>query len=291
MAVGLAFFLILGCDSQTEGQGRAVSVASPSGDLKLAVATDDQGRMSYTVTKNGETVVETSPMGLVSTTHDLATGVSMSSSASRTIDESYTMVTGKRCERRVLGREITVPLEDASGARAELILRAHDDGVAFRYHLLGKGESQVMSELTGFAIPSGARVITRAYDGGDLVFTPTAGEYQQPPILLPLGEAIDRTGFAFPTMFELGRESLYAVVSEADLGASYCATRLNEEPRGNLYEIRFPDEREGWGVGEVLPTRDIARCSGRTLTSVTSCRSFRSPGMTRVSSAGTSTTM
>jgi alpha-glucosidase len=253
LTFGLVCLATLGCDSGGRENVQNITVVSPGGELELAVATDDAGQLTYTVTKNGEPVIETSPMGLVSTTHDLSIGVTMSSGSSRTVDESYTMVTGKRSTRRVLGSEIAVPLRDANGARAELILRAHDDGIAFRYHLLGDGESQVMSESTGFAIPSGARVVTRAYDGGDLVFTPTAGEYQQPPIVLPLGEAIDRSGFAFPTMFELGSESLYAVLSEADLGASYCATRLNEEPQGNLYEIRFPDEREAQGVGEVLP--------------------------------------
>jgi len=253
LGVGLVWLALFGCDSQSEKQVREVVVASPSGDVQIAVTTDDEGQLTYSVTRGGEVIVETSPMGLSSTTHDLRGGVAMSESSVRTIDESYTMRTGKRSERRVLGSETIVPLEASDGARAELILRAHEDGVAFRYRLLGDGESEVTSESTGFAIPDGARVLTRAYDGGDLVFVPTAGEYQQPPILLPLGEPIDRTGFAFPTAFELGGRDAYVLVSEADLDESYCGTRLNETPQGNLYQIRFPDEREGKGVGASLP--------------------------------------
>jgi len=253
LGVGLVWLALFGCDSQSEKQVREVVVASPNGDVRIAVTTDDEGRLTYSVTRGGEVIVETSPMGLSSTTHDLTGGVAMSESSVRTVDESYTMRTGKRSERRVLGSEAIVPLEAADGARAELILRAHEDGVAFRYRLLGDGESEVTSESTGFAIPDGARVLTRAYDGGDLVFVPTAGEYQQPPILLPLGEPIDRTGFAFPTAFELSGSGAYVLVSEADLDESYCGTRLSETPQGNLYQIRFPDEREGKGVGASLP--------------------------------------
>ncbi len=183
LSVGLVWLALFGCDSQREKQVREVVVASPSGDLQIAVTTDDEGRLTYSVTRGGEVIVETSPMGLSSTTHDLTGGVAMSESSVRTIDESYTMRTGKRSERRVLGSEAIVPLEAADGARAELILRAHEDGVAFRYRLLGDGESEVTSESTGFAIPDGARVLTRAHEGGDLVFVPTTGEYQQPPIL------------------------------------------------------------------------------------------------------------
>ena len=110
-----------------------------------------------------------------------------------------------------------------------------------------------MSESTSFAIPSGSRVLTRPYDGGDAIFAPSAGGYEMPPLILPLGEAIDRTGFAFPTLFEIEKGARYAMVTEADLDRSYCATRLHEMPDGGRYQIRFPDEREGRGFGDVLP--------------------------------------
>ncbi|MBW2588247.1 MAG: glycoside hydrolase family 97 N-terminal domain-containing protein [Deltaproteobacteria bacterium] len=67
-----------------------VLVASPSGDVRMAVATDAEGRMTYTVTRGDITVVGSSPLGLSATTHDLTTGVTMSSSSGRAIDESYT---------------------------------------------------------------------------------------------------------------------------------------------------------------------------------------------------------
>ena len=246
----------VGCESGTS-QVQAVLITSPRENVLMAVASDAEGRLTYTVTRDGVTEIEASPLGLVSTTHDLSSGVTMTSSSGRAIDESYTMLTGKRRERQVTGSEITVPLRDASGAQAELVIRAHDDGVAFRYRLLGEGESEVTSESTGFVIPAGARVLTRAYDGGDVLYVPTAGEYQQPPQILPLGEAIEQTGFAFPTLFEVEKGARYALVTEADLDGNYCATRLDETPDGGLYQVRFPDEREGRGIGEVLPSAPL----------------------------------
>ena len=160
-------------------------------------------RVVLIVTALGLLSCESSPLGLVSSTHDLTTGVTMTSSSGRAIDESYTTPTGKWRERQVTGSEITVPLRDANGARAELIMRAHEDGVAFRYHLLGEGMSQVTSESTGFTIPPGARVLTRPYDSGDITLPSNVGAYERAPEILPLGEAIQATGFAFPTLFEL----------------------------------------------------------------------------------------
>lgn len=256
-AAGLFLFAwaLAACESGSS-EVEAVFLSSPSGELQIAVVADMEGRLSYSVAKDGVTLVEQSPLGLVSTTHDLTSGVTMSAASGRAIDESYTMPTGKRSERRVVGSELTLPLRDGNGARAELILRAHDDGVAFRYHLLGEGDSEVMSESTGFSIPDGAsgtRVLTRPYDGGDAIFAPSAGGYEMPPEILPLGQAIDRTGFAFPTLFEIEQGARYVMVSASDLDPSYCGTRLHETPDGGLYRIRFPDEREGRGLGEVLP--------------------------------------
>ncbi|MFW2389706.1 MAG: glycoside hydrolase family 97 catalytic domain-containing protein [Polyangiales bacterium] len=234
-----------------------VLAESPSGDVQMTVVSDARGQLSYSVTHRGEAVIESSPLGLVSSTHDLTTGLVMTSARARAIDGSYTVPTGKRRVREVSANEVTVPLRAASGARAELIIRAHEDGVAFRYRLLGEGTSQVTSEVTGFAISSGARSLTRAYDSGDSLFVVNAGSYERPPEVLPVGEAINATGFAYPMLFETTDGQLHVMISEADLGGSYCGTRLHENPDGNLYSIRFPDEREGKGVGEVLPEASL----------------------------------
>ncbi|MGB5694513.1 MAG: glycoside hydrolase family 97 catalytic domain-containing protein [Polyangiales bacterium] len=247
---------VLGCDSGPSAV-TGVVVASPSGKVQLSVTTDGEGRMTYTVTRDGVTMLEASPLGLISTAHDLTAGVTMTEGAIRAIDESYTMLVGKRRDRDIAGNEITIPLQDRSGARAELISRAQEDGVAFRYRLLGEGMAQVMDETTGFMIPSGARALLRPYDSADVLLPVTIGAYEQPSEILALGEPTDATGFAFPALFEIEEGKSYLMISEADLDDSYCGTRLHEMPEGSLYRIRFPDPREGKGIGEVLPSSQL----------------------------------
>jgi len=240
-----------------ESNGERTFVVSPNGELRIAAEADAEGRLRYTVTKGGVTIIDSSPLGLVSNTHDLTSGVTMGTGRSRAIDETYTMVVGKRRERRVAANELTLPLEDANGAQAELIMRAQDDGVAFRYRLLGEGVSQVTSESTGFSIATGSRALLRPYDSADIFFIFTGGSYEQPAELVPLGASTEASGWAFPALFELEEGSLYVMVTEADLDRSYCGTRLHEMPEGGLYQIRFPDEREGKGVGVVLPSAEL----------------------------------
>jgi alpha-glucosidase len=254
----IVWLIVTGCNSGGTSQVQANLIQSPDGALVLAVASDQEGRLSYTVVRNGDVVVGTSPLGLTSSTHDLTRGVRMSSSSARVVAETYVLPTGKRSERRVAGNEVRVPLQDANGARAELVMRAHEDGVAFRYRLLGEGESEVTSESTGFAMPEDSRLLTRVYDGGEILFVPTAGAYEQPPEIVPIGQPTETTGYTFPTLFASPDDPpLYLMVTEADLGRSYCASRLDEMPEGNLYTVRFPDEREGKGVGEVLPSSQL----------------------------------
>ncbi len=249
---------VLGCDSGGDVETAAVALVSPDGRIELAVSNDSEGRLSYTVRYQGSTVIEPSPLGLRTTTHDLTQAVTMFRGSERRVEESYEMLVGKRSEREVVGSENTVPLEDANGARAELVLRAHADGAAFRYRLLGKGTATVNEEVTGFSIPAGARGLVRPYDDGrDFAFIFTGGAYEQSPELAPVGEPTEATGFAFPVLFEIEEDSRYVMITEADLDQRYCATRLGEMPEGRLYRIRFPDEREGNGVGEVLPSSEL----------------------------------
>ncbi|MGB5812124.1 MAG: glycoside hydrolase family 97 catalytic domain-containing protein [Polyangiales bacterium] len=234
-----------------------VSLESPCETAEVTVRNDRQGRLTYSVLDRGTVVVEPSPLGLVTTTHDLSRGVTMFAGRVRSVQERYVMGVGKRSTREIDANERVVPLEDANGARAELILRAHCDGVAFRYHLLGSGDVTVAEEQTGFAIPGQGRALVRPYDDGrDIVFIFTAGSYEQSPTLVPIGEATETTGFAFPALFEVGG-ARHVMVTESDLDASYCGTRLHETPEGSLYRIRFPDPREGRGVGVVQPTASL----------------------------------
>jgi len=247
------WLLLLGCESGGEVETTEVEVRSPDGRLRLAV-TADEGRLSFAVRLDEVRVVEDSPLGLRSTTHDLTEGVVMYEGAARQVDETYEMIVGKRSERHVLANELVVPLAASNDRRAELILHAQDDGVAFRYRLLGEGETTVEDELTGFTVPEGSRALVRPYDDGrEIAFIFTAGSYEQSPALVPAGTPTVASGFAFPALFELPNAQGYAMISEADLDEGYCGTRLHETPEGTRYGIRFPDEREGRGVGEVLP--------------------------------------
>lgn len=270
LALACAFALLVACQSiqpplpvcsqAVEGASEVFRTTSPDGGLEFTLNKDSRGQLSYWVVQQGQPVLEASPLGLLATSHDLRCGVSITQSETREVSGTYSMLVGKRRERSFHANELTLALRTNTGAPAEFIARAQDDGVAFRYRLLGSGPVTVHVETTGFAIAQRAasRILTRPYDAGWLGYLFSAGSYEQPPELLDVGTATSRSGFAFPALFELDRdEDHYALITEADLDGTYVGSRLSGEPADNLYRLRFPDPREGNGVGEVTATNQL----------------------------------
>lgn len=63
----------------------------------------------------------------------------------------------------------------------------------------------------------------------------------------PLG-----AGWVFPALFRAG-ERTWVLLTEADVGRGYCASRLRHESPGGEYRIGFPDARETMGTESVNP--------------------------------------
>ena len=73
------------------------------------------------------------------------------------VDEQYTMPVGKRSQCFNRANELTLDFLNDSGGKMSLILRAYDDGVAYRYRIHGTGQDTVTSEASGFHIPAASQ--------------------------------------------------------------------------------------------------------------------------------------
>ncbi len=245
----------VGCEEEA-GERGPWSVSSPDErltlELELITNPDDGARrtLSYSLLRDGEAVIEPSPLGLETDDGSFVSELSFVSWEERDVEESYQSTVGKRRERSVRGSEAVLTLRNAGGDELELILRVHDDGAAFRYRLPGQGEVRVLREVTGFAMDRAEAGYMAPYDVGGIFFF---GTYEQIPHRVDVGEATSATGWAYPALFEMSGGDTWLMITEADLDESYCGTRLGPEPEGSLYRVRFPDRLEGNTVGEVEP--------------------------------------
>jgi alpha-glucosidase len=250
---------------------------SPDGRTSIVIALTD-GRLSWHATRAGADVILDSPLGVRRADQAFVEGLTLvRASDERVIDERYGMPHGKRRDHRVHGRERTLVFANAEGATVEVIVRAHDDGVALRYRFpaqtgavaqTGHGGADagtrtgapralkdavvktVIEEATGFHVPEGAT-------GWMLPQQPPhkyGPAYEDFFREVPAGTtAPTPSGWSFPALFKTKGGS-WLLITEAGLDSGFCGTRLASEAPGGTYRIRLPEAGEGLGVGDTQPS-------------------------------------
>lgn len=158
------------------------------------------------------------------------------------INEKYSMLHGKRSERSNLANEVVFSFENPSKAKLNLIVRAYNDGVAFRYEFPEKeGTFVVNDELTAYNIPDST---TRWLEEFDLS---NEGLYKS------MVDASVEKNWCYPALFNSKDISTWYLIHEADVDRSYCATKLTNLNSASIYKVTLPDPGEG-EQGEARPT-------------------------------------
>jgi hypothetical protein len=217
------------------------------------------GQLTWRVTRGSKPVIADSPIGIRRTDEafvDNLTFVNVSEVTN--IDERYTTMHGKRREHVVNGRERVVSFANARNARVDVILRAHDDGVAFRYRFPDFGGSggemvTVAEELTGFRVPDGSTGWLQPQQQVSRYGPAYEAFYEQVKAGTPSPEA---DGWAYPALFH-SPGGPWFLISESAFDGTYCGTHLGADSSEGVYRVVFPDPKEGLGVGAVQPVSTI----------------------------------
>jgi alpha-glucosidase len=228
------------------------SVTSPDGRTTIVVTLAD-GRLTWQVSGSGASILAESPLGIRRADQSFTDGLTfLSASDTVTLDERYHAAHGKRRDHHVRGRERTLAFKNASGAKLELVLRAHDDGVAFRYRFPETDTTlrTVVEEQTGFRVPTGSTAWMLPHQAPDK-YGPAYEDFFRE---VPAGTTAPTTsGWSFPALFKTAR-GRWLLITESAVDNEYCGSRLAASAPHGLYRLRFPDPREGLGVGETQPS-------------------------------------
>lgn len=232
------------------------SVDSPDGRTAIAVTRHDDGRLTWRATRGSSTVVEDSPLGIRRADQAFVDGLKLvNAAAPAMIDEHYTMPHGKRREHHVRGRERTLAFANAAGARLDIVLRSHNDGVAWRYRFpdVAADEKTVLEELTGFAVPRGSTAWLQAHQE-PAKYGPAYEEFYHE---VRADDPAPRSdGWAFPALFRTP-SGPWLLISESGFDGGYCGTHLAARAPRAVYRVTFPDGDEGLGVGDVQPSSTL----------------------------------
>src|SRR5215470_2245709 len=181
-------------------QSDNVSVASPDGRVRFEILPREQSRLSYRVTFRNRGVIEASSLGIVIDGVDLGQGVEIGKAERYRLDERYAW-RGVHSEavNRCNGAKLSLK-RTKSGAGFTLDVRAFNDGVAFRFIVLGDEKQRVPDETTAFTLPAGSVVWYHDFEGHyegmhtrKVIEEAQAGEYAAPPLTIKLP---DGAGYA-----------------------------------------------------------------------------------------------
>ncbi|WP_346775488.1 glycoside hydrolase family 97 protein [Sphingomonas sp. G-3-2-10] len=133
-------------------------VASPDGTNRIAIGLNANGTPLYRVTRRGAQIITNSPIVLDLDVDSLGYGMAITGTEQASADASYPIVAGKAAQGRDHYNQLTVRFQEKGGAkrRMDVVLRAYDDGVAFRTVIplqAATAAAIIRYEKTGFYFP------------------------------------------------------------------------------------------------------------------------------------------
>lgn len=227
---------------------------SSSGRLRVevgidAASTEIPGALFYQINLDERPVLQTSRLGVRRADQDFSTLAVTSVSPTIAVTEKYNLLYGKRRSQTSYAAQSTIRCRAPGGAPLDVVLRAYDDGVAFRYRFPDHAPAlhTVTEELTSFNFSAEGRAWVQEHDLPGLATPAYEAAYQNG---IPIGTPTDLASWNLPALFETG--DTWVLLAEADLSPAYFGAHLGN-PDGREYRIVTPHPDEGMGIGSVEP--------------------------------------
>ena len=204
------------------------SVRSPDGRVTVTVrhTRDD---LTFTVASGRSVLVDRGALGIVTSRGDFRTGLAFARQSRNVVNESYRLPVGKRSTYANHANELELTFRKAD-QELRLVIRAYDDGIAFRYMLPGSGDVEIASEHTTFPL---------AGNGVTYWGQPHPNNYGYETPLGPV--TVER--ISMPVLAELADRGHFVLVAQAASYGSYVIPNFTRS--GNTLAVRFPvDQRE-----------------------------------------------
>lgn len=128
----MIFFLVIGNLSLFARKN--VQLTSPNGKLKFSLTLEREHPV-YDIQYQKQVLVQNSPLSLVFDNGAFGEGLKMNKPVFSTKEETYELIVGKSKTVHSLSKEVVIPLEETTAPfrKINLVVRAFNDGIAFRY--------------------------------------------------------------------------------------------------------------------------------------------------------------
>mgnify|MGYP006164411713 CR=1 FL=1 len=252
-----------------------VSILSPDKQLKVSLAVTE-GKANYSVTYQGITVLDNSPLGLATSIGDFSKSLTFVKKEEKQIDKTYQQSRIKKSSIHYVANQVVCTFSNADKKLLEITFQVSNNDIAFRYGLFPYKETAnciVEKELTGFSFPSNTTTFLtpQAPAGSGWMRTKPSYEEEYEADASLNQNSKYRLGYTFPALFHVGNEA-WALVSETGVTGAYCGSKLSESNNGT-FSISFPEKDENNGHGSAEPAMALpATTPWRTITVGTSLK-------------------
>lgn len=233
-----------------------VVIQSPDGNLKVNLFLET-GSLKYNVLYKGKTIIEDSPLGMVTSVSDFSKELIMIDKTGGLINRSYTENRIKKSQVSYNANEVVCDFENPDKEKISVVFRVSDNDIAFKYILAQTGETArciVEKELSGFKFPAFTTTFLTPQSTPMIGWKMTKPSYEEEyvpdePVGTPSKYGF---GYTFPGLFHVG-DNGWALVSETGVNSLYCGSKLSEGTPEGLYSIAFPEPGENNEIGGANP--------------------------------------
>ncbi|WP_245989178.1 glycoside hydrolase family 97 protein [Pelobium manganitolerans] len=237
--------------SQTGLMAQKLNIQSPNKKIKVALLKEQTGadkwflRVYYGDTEKKEEVIPRIDLGLSRSDQDFADQLKFIKAGNPVlVTENYSAIHGKKSINTNAANEVVVSFQNPSKSKLNIIIRAYNDGVAFRYQFPESGGNFVVKdELTAYTVPpQNKRWLQKWNPANEGLYTAMEG-----------AKNTVHQEWCYPALFNSETEKSWFLLHEAGLDETYCGTKLSDALDTTKYKLTFPNPQDGAGQGEVLP--------------------------------------
>ena len=251
-----------GADPSLGSVEKEWAVVSPDNTITAAMQLESDGKLYYSVKKDGAEVVKKSEMGIDIEEDDFY-AAQLCSVNTRRLQGEYENISGKRKNVTYDCNETVITLKGWS-FYFDVTMRCYDDGYAFRYGIRKidgtSGDVTIRDEKTQFALPEKTSIWAQEYKstkttGGDYFSYERAYESRTVAYISSSQQ------FAMPVMYKVDKDT-YSIIAQSDLiGSGYYGSFL-----------QVPEGKEGSGL-----FRTVINPAGAAIYNDTIAYPFESP--------------
>lgn len=240
----------------SQALAQPITVTGPDARLKVDLAVNG-GVPMYSVSYDGKTILEKSPLGFIANTGNFSQGMSLVGQETSQLNKTYTQDRIKHSVVNYSANELIVRLQNTNKQPVNIVFRVSNNDVAFRYEIPKSGETGSMiinEEKTGFDFPEYTTTFLTPQSDAMIGWKRTKPSYEEEYTAdAPMNTRSQYGhGYTFPGLFRIGNDG-WALVSETGVDSKYCASRLSDATPEGLYTIAYPMPEENNGNGTSAP--------------------------------------